>query len=98
MGASVGATATLVGALPTVAGREVGGAGAGVGPIGAAVGAGAYYMRDVWRRYRLAYVGIIYVVVFVIIRAASFHHVDQFFKCPESGNSPLSLPVPPQRG
>jgi hypothetical protein len=33
-------------------------------------------MRDLWRRYRLAFVGIIYLCTFVIIRAASFHHID----------------------
>ena len=43
-----------------------------------AVGAGMYYMRDVWKRYRLAYSGIIYLGVFVVIRAASFHHIDTF--------------------
>jgi hypothetical protein len=41
-----------------------------------AVAAGIYYMRDVWKRYRLAYTGIIYLGVFVVIRAASFHHID----------------------
>jgi arginine exporter protein ArgO len=33
-------------------------------------------MHDLWRRYRLAFVGIIYLCAFVIIRAASFHHID----------------------
>jgi len=33
-------------------------------------------MRDLWRRYKLAFVGIIYLCAFVIIRAASFHHID----------------------
>lgn len=42
----------------------------------AAVGAGIYFMRDVWKRYRVAYTGIIYLGVFVVIRAASFHHID----------------------
>jgi hypothetical protein len=41
-----------------------------------AVGAGIYFMRDVWKRYRVAYMGIIYLGVFVVIRAASFHHID----------------------
>jgi drug/metabolite transporter (DMT)-like permease len=41
-----------------------------------AVGAGIYFMRDVWKRYRVAYIGIIYLGVFVVIRAASFHHID----------------------
>src|SRR4051812_32221881 len=36
------------------------------GLIGAgAVAAGIYFMRDVWKRYRLAYTGIIYLGVFV---------------------------------
>jgi hypothetical protein len=42
----------------------------------AAVAGAAWFMRDLWRRYRLAFVGIIYICAFVIIRAASFHHVD----------------------
>ena len=42
----------------------------------AAVAAAIWFMRDLWRRYRLAFVGIIYLCAFVIIRAASFHHVD----------------------
>ena len=44
----------------------------------AAVGAAIWFMRDVWRRYRLAFVGIIYLCTFVIIRASSFHHIDVF--------------------
>jgi hypothetical protein len=42
----------------------------------AAVAAAAWFMRDLWRRYRLAFIGIIYLCTFVIIRAASFHHID----------------------
>ena len=42
----------------------------------AAVVAAIWFMRDLWRRYRLAFVGIIYICTFVIIRAASFHHID----------------------
>jgi hypothetical protein len=42
----------------------------------AAVAAAAWFMRDLWRRYRLAFIGIIYLCAFVIIRAASFHHID----------------------
>jgi hypothetical protein len=45
------------------------------GAVGA-VAAAAWFMRDLWRRYRLAFVGIIYLCAFVIIRAASFHHID----------------------
>jgi hypothetical protein len=42
----------------------------------AAVAGAIWFMRDLWRRYRLAFVGIIYLCAFVIIRAASFHHID----------------------
>jgi len=44
--------------------------------VAAVVGA-AWYMRDLFKRYRLAFIGIIYICAFVIIRAASFHHLDQ---------------------
>ncbi|HSI32006.1 MAG: hypothetical protein ACAI43_11325 [Phycisphaerae bacterium] len=43
----------------------------------AAVAWAAWYMRDLFKRYRLAFIGIIYLCAFVIIRAASFHHIDQ---------------------
>jgi hypothetical protein len=43
----------------------------------AAVAGAAWFLRDLWKRYRLAFTGIIYLCAFVIIRAASFHHVDQ---------------------
>lgn len=42
----------------------------------AAVAAAVWFMRDVWRRYRIAFVGICYLCIFVVIRAASFHHID----------------------
>jgi hypothetical protein len=42
----------------------------------AAVAAAFWFLRDLWTRYRLAFVGIIYLCAFVIIRAASFHHID----------------------
>jgi hypothetical protein len=48
----------------------------GLGAVAAVAGA-IWFMRDLWRRYRLAFVGIIYLCAFVIIRAASFHHIDQ---------------------
>jgi hypothetical protein len=35
-----------------------------------------WYLRGSFDRYRLAYFGIVYLVTFVVIRAASFHHVD----------------------
>lgn len=46
--------------------------------IVAAVGGAIWYLRELWLRYRLAFIGIIYLCGFVIIRAASFHHVDTF--------------------
>ena len=43
--------------------------------------AGAWwYIRGAWRRYRVAFFGIIYLVTFVIMRAASFHHMDVFIQ------------------
>jgi hypothetical protein len=42
----------------------------------AAVAGAIWFMRDLWKRYRLAFIGIIYLCAFVIIRAASFHHID----------------------
>lgn len=42
----------------------------------AAVAGAIWFLRDLWTRYRLAFVGIIYLCAFVIIRAASFHHID----------------------
>jgi len=43
--------------------------------------AGSYwYIHGAWRRYRWAFFGIVYLVTFVIIRAASFHHIDIFLK------------------
>jgi hypothetical protein len=47
----------------------------GIAAVGAVV-AGFWFMRDLWHRYRMAFVGIIYLCTFVIIRAASFHHID----------------------
>ncbi len=43
----------------------------------AAVAGAIWFLRDLWDRYRLAFIGIIYLCAFVIIRAASFHHIDQ---------------------
>jgi len=42
----------------------------------AAVAGAAWYMRDLFNRYRTAFIGIIYLCAFVIMRAASFHHMD----------------------
>ena len=51
----------------------------------ATVAASWWYIHSAWRRYRIAFLGIIYLVVFVIIRAASFHHVDIFLKSSFAG-------------
>jgi hypothetical protein len=49
--------------------------------FGVATVIGAYwYIRGAWRRYRIAFFGIVYLVTFVMIRAASFHHVDVLLK------------------
>lgn len=47
---------------------------------GVAVWFGYRRMRLVWKRYRLALVGMILLVAYVIIRMASFHHVDVLLK------------------
>jgi hypothetical protein len=53
----------------------------GIALLGLLTIAGAYwYIHGAWRRYRLAFLGIIYLVTFVIIRAASFHHMDIFLQ------------------
>lgn len=57
----------------------------------AAVAGAIWFMRDLWNRYRLAFVGIIYLCTFVIIRAASFHHVDQLLYWSGLGSSVNSL-------
>jgi hypothetical protein len=38
------------------------------------------YVCGSWERYRLGYYGIVYLASFVIIRAASFHHLDVLLK------------------
>ncbi len=49
--------------------------------VGVVILAGAYwYIRGAWQRYRIAFFGIIYIITFVIIRAASFHHIDVFLR------------------
>jgi hypothetical protein len=35
-----------------------------------------WYMRKHWRHFALAAAGAIFLAVFIVIRAASFHHVD----------------------
>lgn len=36
----------------------------------------SWLSRSVWRHYRLALIGTVFLTSFVVIRAASFHHVD----------------------
>lgn len=38
----------------------------------------AFFMRNWFRRFMLAFIGLFVLLSFIIIRAASFHHVDQF--------------------
>jgi hypothetical protein len=45
--------------------------------IGAVAGIG-WWIRAAWRRYWLAAVGAAYLAFFIVLRAASFHHVDEF--------------------
>lgn len=52
-----------------------------------AVLAGFCMIQGRWRRYGLAYVGSIFLMTFVAIRAASFHHVDVIlYQLPYIGN------------
>ena len=37
------------------------------------------FLCNSWRRYKLTWIGIVVLLVFVSVRAASFHHVDLFF-------------------
>ncbi|HEY0563622.1 MAG TPA: hypothetical protein VGD04_09865, partial [Methylophilus sp.] len=37
------------------------------------------FLYHSWQRYKLAWLGIVLLMVFVIVRAASFHHVDMVF-------------------
>ncbi|HEV8608387.1 MAG TPA: hypothetical protein VGQ99_23845 [Tepidisphaeraceae bacterium] len=46
----------------------------------ATIAATYWYIHSAWRRYRLAFFGIVYLVTFVIIRATSFHHIDIFLQ------------------
>ncbi len=38
----------------------------------------AFFMRNWFRRFMPAFIGLFILLSFIIIRAASFHHVDQF--------------------
>ena len=37
------------------------------------------FLFNSWRRYKLTWIGIVVLLVFVSVRVASFHHVDLFF-------------------
>jgi hypothetical protein len=37
-------------------------------------------MCNVFRRFRLAFVGLFFLLSFIVVRAASFHHFDQLIK------------------
>ncbi len=39
-----------------------------------------WYIHGAWRRYRLAFYGIVTLVLFVVVRATSFHHIDIFLQ------------------
>jgi len=40
----------------------------------------AFIMRDLFRRFRLAFIGLFFLLTFIVIRAAGFHHVDEIFQ------------------
>ena len=44
------------------------------------IAAAYWYIHSAWRRYRFAFFGIVFLVTFVIIRAASCHHIDIFLR------------------
>jgi len=46
----------------------------------ATVAASWWYIHGAWRRYRLAFYGILFLITFVIVRATSFHHIDIFLQ------------------
>lgn len=51
---------------------------AGFSTLAAAVFLGfAVFMRNRFRRFLLAFIGLFFLLVFIVIRAAGIHHVDQ---------------------
>jgi hypothetical protein len=40
----------------------------------------AFFMRDLFRRFRLAFLGLFFLITFIVIRAAGFHHVDEILQ------------------
>ncbi len=58
----------------------------GIGVTGVlGIGAVLYLGRRYWRQFVLAGLGLGFLAAFVVIRAASFHHVDVFLKSPAMG-------------
>jgi hypothetical protein len=39
-----------------------------------------YFMRNCFRRFMLAFIGLFFLLTFIIIRAASFHHFDEVLR------------------
>lgn len=50
-----------------------------VGALGAVVGARRYW-ATLWHEYRAAFVGVCLLLAFIVIRAATFHHIDLLFR------------------
>ena len=51
------------------------------------IGASFYVVRGRWRQYGLAYLGVCFLLTFIVIRAASFHRVDALlYHLPLIGN------------
>ena len=44
----------------------------------ALVGAARHYWAALWLDYRWVFLGVVLLAVFIVIRAASFHHIDDF--------------------
>lgn len=40
----------------------------------------AFIMRDLFRQFKLAFIGLFFLLTFIVIRAASFHHVDEILQ------------------
>ena len=61
-----------------------------VAVAGVAIWFGYQRMRLVWKRYWLPLVGMVLLVAYVIIRMASFHHVDVLLKKRDDGGIGLN--------
>lgn len=42
--------------------------------------ASVFFMRNLFRRFILAFIGVFFLLSFIIIRAASFHHIDEILQ------------------